>query len=359
VSRFSQINVFDTIYDNQTWTCNVETSPTKTILDDFNDAITNISGLVNKKCTFVSYNNCCDICCEAQYGCYDYLSYFDAKKLRNCVISRLATIQELKSYRDVSVKSFKNDQKSTNNYAFSLDEKKDGLEIFISGILFKDKLYVDAFDIDKFLLALNKTLNKIKGLEFAGIIISTWHANVDGAYIGIDDATYHGNKYLTFINAINLRDSIISVIASINEIDDSNIDVEIKTAIKDNIASSSEPKLFEYTPNDSISIALNNFTWNGCSWLSSPDSALTIINKIFCSIEDLSFSGIQVVSKINKIGVDMTISVDRAVYKNRTYLVTDDIDKLKINILSAFVTSEYRESLKFKEITVGMIKSVS
>jgi hypothetical protein len=356
---FSQIDVFETVYDNQAWICSVETLPAKNILDDFNDAITSISGLSKKRSTFISYDNCYDIYCEAQYGCHDYLSYFDAKKLRSCVISKLATIQELKSYKDVSVKSFKNDLKSTNNYSFSLDEKKDGLEIFISGILFKNSSYIDAFDIDDFLFVLNKALNKVQGLEFAGIVVSTWHANVDGLSIGIDDATYHGNKHLTFINATALRDSIISVIATINEIDDSDIDVEIKTSLKDNMLSSSEPKLYEYTPNDSIRINLNNFTWNDCSWISAPESSLTIINKIFSSIQDLSFFGIQITSKINKIGTDMMISVDRAIYKNRTYLTEDDAVNLKINVLSAFVTSEYRESLKFKEITVGTIKSVS
>lgn len=241
-----QINISDTVYDNSTWLYETRVGTHNDVLDaieDLNTGFEAISGLT-KEGSLVSSSDTSgadNMQWEAQnpiYGGSSYLSHSNATTLRDDVVTQLAAITNLQTYKDVIVRSYRTDMISSSGYTPWTGSVKEGLEVFVSGILYKSSSYVEPVDVDTLLSGINSAFDSISGLEFAGILVSTWHGSSDGIFIGIDDATYNGNKYLSLPNAITLRNAIFSAMATVADVDDTNIEVEVRIAKKDGQASS-------------------------------------------------------------------------------------------------------------------------
>jgi hypothetical protein len=241
-----QINITDSVYDNSTWLYETKTGTHNDVLDaieDLNTAFETVSGLT-KEGSLVSSSDTSgsdNMQWEAQnpvYGGSSYLSSTNSTSLRNDVITQLAAITNLQSYKDVAVRSYRNDLISSDGYTFGSCDPKEGLEIFVTNVLYKGSSYVEPADVDTLLADVNAAFDNIVGLEFSGIVVSTWHSSSNGIFIGSDDSSYNGVKYLTLANAITLRNAVISAMATITDIDDTNIEVEIRVAKKDAQASS-------------------------------------------------------------------------------------------------------------------------
>jgi hypothetical protein len=241
-----QINISDVVYDNSTWLYEIKTGTHNDALDaieDFNTALEAISGLVKEGALLNSSDTSGtdNMQWEAQnpvYGSASYISQTNATTLRNNLITQLAAITNLQSYKDVAVRSYRNDLISSDGYSFGTGEDNEGLEVFVSGLLFKNSSYVEPADVDTLLAGINAAFDNITGLEFAGIVVSTWHAGSDGIFVGVDDASYNGTKYLSLPNATTLRNAIFTAIATITDVDETNAEVEVRVARKDNQASS-------------------------------------------------------------------------------------------------------------------------
>jgi hypothetical protein len=241
-----QINLTDTVYDNSTWLYEIKTGTHNDALDaleDLNTAFENVTGLVKEGCLLFSMDTSSidNMQWEAQnpvYGGSSYLSHSNATTLRNDVITQLASIINLQTYKDVAVRSYRNDMISSDGYVFGTGEENEGLEIFVSGVLYKNASYVEPVDVDTLLAAINSAFDNITGLEFAGIVVSTWHGSSDGIFIGVDDATFNGIKFISMPNAITLRNAVFSAIATVQDVDDTNADVEIRVGKKDGQVSS-------------------------------------------------------------------------------------------------------------------------
>jgi len=241
-----QINISDTLYNNATWLYEVLSGDNNDVLDaisNLNGAFQNVVGLTTEGALIASNDTSGtdNMQWEAQnpvYGNSSYLARSNAVTLRNDVITQLATISNLQSYRDVVVRSYRNSQVSSDSYVFGAGNDDEGLEIFVSNVLYKSSAYVEPADIDTLLTDIKTAFDNITGLEFSGIVISTWHASSDGIFIGVDDATYNSTKYLTFANATTLRNSILTAIATVTNLDETNAEVEIRISKKDNLASS-------------------------------------------------------------------------------------------------------------------------
>jgi hypothetical protein len=236
-----QISLMDATYDNTTWLYQVlmgAHNDTVDALTDFSYALNAVVGLV-KKGTRISSSDTSgsdNMQWEVQdpiYGGSIYLSSADAITLRKNIITQVATITTLQAYRDVAIRSYRNDLQQSDNYAYSASGKT-GLEIFVSNFTYKSSYYVEPTDINALLSSVNDALDSIAGLEFAGVVISTFKASTDGIFMGIDDASYNGKKYLSISNATTLRNAIIGAIATVSDINDDNLQVEVIIAQKDN-----------------------------------------------------------------------------------------------------------------------------
>jgi hypothetical protein len=239
-----QINVADVVYDNSTWLYSFLSGAHNDINDaliDFNAVLGNIVGLTRKgaRISSTDTSGSDNMQWEVQdpvYSGNSYLSSSDAITLRNSLITQLVTIGSLQNYKDVYVRSYRNDLQHSTNYSYGVSNTN-GLEIFISGIVYNSQTYLEPSDTDTFLSSFNTAFDTISGLEYAGIVVSTWKSTTDGIFIGIDDASYNGLKYLMFTDAATLRSAIINAIATISGVNDENIEVEVRIAKKDNIPS--------------------------------------------------------------------------------------------------------------------------
>jgi hypothetical protein len=241
-----QVNISDTVYNNSTWLYEILPGVHNDALDaieDLNTAFENISGFTKEGSliAFTDTSGADNMQWEAQnpiYGGVSYLSHSNAVTLRSDVITQLASIINLQGYKDVSVRSYRNDLISSDGYSYGTGDSSEGLEVFISNVIYKNSSYIEPADIDTLLSGVNSAFDNVVGLEFSGIVISTWHAGSDGIFIGVDDTTYNGVKYLSLANAIILRNAIFSAIATVTDVDDSNVEVEVRIAKKDGQASS-------------------------------------------------------------------------------------------------------------------------
>jgi hypothetical protein len=205
------------------------------VISDFNSVVENINGLTKAGISISFADNVMQL--EIQnpvYGATTYLTEANAINLRNNFIMQIATIKNFQSYKDIVIRSYRNDLQASDRYITGIN---DGLEIFIFKCKFQSLCYVEPSNIDILLSRVNNALDAIPGLEFAGIVASSSKATNDDLFIGIDDATFNGNKYLTLLQATTLRNSVINAMASVNELDDTNIEVEIKISKNDNQAS--------------------------------------------------------------------------------------------------------------------------
>ena len=235
-----QVNIADVTYNNVNWLYENQSGTHNDINDalvDFNTAIQAVSGLTSEGVLIseADTSSVANMQWETRnpvYGGASYLTHADATTLRTNVITQLALIpQYLQNYKDVSVRSYRNDLTRSDGYTYSAGGVS-GLEIFISNILYKSSSYVEPTQINWMMSSINNALDTIAGLEFAGIVASTWHASSDGLFVGVDDASYNGVKYLSITNAQALRTAVMNAIATITDVDDTNIEVEIKIAKK-------------------------------------------------------------------------------------------------------------------------------
>lgn len=241
-----QIGISDVIYNNSTWLYETITNNNNDAIDALealNTAFENIPGLTKKgsliRCSDTSGTD--NMQWEIQgptYGGESFISHSNAQTLRNNLITQMASITNLQSYKDISIRSYRNDMVSSDNYIFSNEKSDEGLEIFVSNIFYKNSSYIEVIDIDTLLSDVNNAFDNINGFEFAGIVISTWHAGNDGIFIGVDSASYFGNKYISLANAQTLRNEIFTAIATITDLDETSAEVEIKIGKRDNQASS-------------------------------------------------------------------------------------------------------------------------
>lgn len=235
-----QIGIIDTVYNNQTWLYESLDSANNDLfdaLDALNTAFENIAGLIKDGALIAStdtsgYDNMQWSGLNPVYGGASYITSANATTLRNAVVTQVAAITNLNSYRDVAIRSYRNDLQASDGYSY-LGAQPEGLEIFISGCKFQNVEYVEPSNVDTLLLRINNALDGIANLEFAGIVTSSTRAAVDNLFMGADDTTYGGNKYLSLTNATTLRTAILNAMAAVSELDDTNIDVEIKISKND------------------------------------------------------------------------------------------------------------------------------
>jgi len=240
-----QINVVDAVYNSLTWLPESVSGAGNDIvdaLDDFNSALENVTGLTKTgaRISSVDTSGVDNMQWEAQdpeYSGSFYISSSDATTLRNDVITQLATISSLNTYKDVAVRSYRNDLQASDGYAYGTGSADEGLEAFITGVTFKTVYYQSDSDMTLLLSRVNDALDSISGFEFAGIVGSSSRGSSDHLFLGIDDATYNGNKYLSLANTTTLRNAIISAMATVTDLDDTNIEVEVRISKKDNQSS--------------------------------------------------------------------------------------------------------------------------
>jgi len=241
-----QINICDVVYNDSTWLYESQPGSHNDALDaieDLNAVFEDIVGLTKEGILLSSSDSSGtdNMQWEAQnpiYGGQSYLTHSNATSLRSSIITQLATIMNLQTYKDVYVRSYRNDMVSSTNYVPGASTKGEGLEIYISNIFYKNSSYIEPDVVDALLSDLNNAFDNIVGLEFAGVVVSTWKSELDGIFIGVDDVTYNGTKFLSFVSASNLRNEVLNAIATITDLDDSFAEVEIRVAKKDSIASS-------------------------------------------------------------------------------------------------------------------------
>ena len=241
-----QINVSDVTYDNTTWLYEMQFGSHNDILDaleDFNIALESISGLTKEGTLIASVDTSGtdNMNWDAQnpvYGGSSYISHSNATTLRSDVITQLAGITSMQAYKDVMVRSYRNDLTSSDNYIYGTGDPHEGLEIFVSNLLYKSGSYVEPADVDTLLAGINAAFDTISGLEFSGIVVSTWHGSNDGIFVGVDDASYNGSKYLTLSSAQSLRNAVLNAIAMVTDVDEANAEVEVRIAKKDTQVSS-------------------------------------------------------------------------------------------------------------------------
>lgn len=241
-----QISISDVIYNNTTWlyeTIENNNNDTLDALAALNTVFENVSGLTKEGSLLHSSDTsgADNMQWEIQnptYGGESFISHSNAQTLRNNLITQIATIINLQSYKDISVRSYRNDMISSDNYVYSNENANEGLEIFVSNIFYKNSSYIEVSDVDILLSDINNAFDNINGLEFAGIVVSTWHAGNDGIFIGVDNATYFSNKYISLQNAQTLRNEIFTAISTITDLDETSAEVEIRVGKKDNQASS-------------------------------------------------------------------------------------------------------------------------
>lgn len=240
-----QLQVVDTIYNDQVWLYELLSGPSNDVydaLEDFNTALENIVGLTKEGVVVLStdtsgYDNMQWETRNPVYGGANYLTGINATNLRNDTITQLATITNLQGYKDVAIRSYRNDLIDSDGYSFGTGDQSEGLEIFVSGCKFQTVEYVEPSNIDTLLSRVNDALDTIAGLEFSGIVSSSTRATVDNLFIGVDDTTFNGNKYLSLANATTIRNAIINALSSVTDLDTTTMEVEIRISKKDNLAS--------------------------------------------------------------------------------------------------------------------------
>lgn len=236
-----QMQVIDVVYNNSTWLPETAPGPGNDVNDAIQDligAMDNITGLTYTGARVASTDTSAidNMQWEGQtpvYGGAKYLTGANATTLRNNFITQLATITSLNTYDDAVVHSYRNDLQASDGYSFATGNANEGLECFISGCSFQSVKYVEPTNIDTLLSRVNDALDTISGLEFAGIVASCTKGANDNLFIGIDDATYNGNKYLPLTSATTLRNAIISALQSVSELDTTGIDVEVRVSDND------------------------------------------------------------------------------------------------------------------------------
>jgi len=241
-----QLQISDAVYASSTW-LPLELSgagnDVQEALADFNTALLAVSGLTQEGEVVSSTDtsgtdNMQWECKNPVYGGVKYLTETNAATLRSDVITQIAAVTNLNSYKDVMVRSYRNDLQQSDAYAYGSGASDEGLEIFVTGCLFLTAAYVEPANIDTLLSSVNNAIDSISGLEFAGIVSSSTKAFADQIFIGVDDAIYNGSKYLSLVNATSLRNAVISVLQSVSDLDTSNMEVEIKIGKRDNVHSS-------------------------------------------------------------------------------------------------------------------------
>jgi hypothetical protein len=241
-----QLQVSDVVYNNTTWLPESSVSEHTDVydaLEDFNTAMEAISGLVKDGAVIQSTDTSGSDNMQMEgknpvYGGLKYIASTDASTLRTNMIAQLVAISAyLNSYKDVMVRSYRNDLQASDGYMFGTGADNEGLEIYISGCKFLTALYVEPDNIDLFLSRINNALDSIANLEFSGIVASSTKAFTDQIFIGVDDASYTGLKYIDLTNATTLRNAVINALQSVTDLDTSLMEVEIRVARKDNLSS--------------------------------------------------------------------------------------------------------------------------
>ena len=168
------------------------------------------------------------------YGNERYISHTNAVNLYTDLMAQFVGQLPTTTFTDIAVRSYRNDLTASDSYIYGTGDPHEGLEIYISNCLYRTTGYVEPTYIDEILSRVNDAIDSISGLEFAGIVVSSTHlTGSDGIYIGVDDATYNGQKYLTIANASALRSAVLNVMSSVTDLDDTNIEVEIRIGKKD------------------------------------------------------------------------------------------------------------------------------
>lgn len=245
-----QIDLTNCVYDNKRWLPPLTSSnqDATQALKDFKSVLDAVPGLTYSsaklKSTDTSNTNDMNFTVvNPIYGGNKYLSFLDATTLRNVIISEIANVsqrisQHLNTYDDVVVRSYRSDQSPSSSYT-PYTGTSEGLEIFVSGIIYSTKSYLEPTEVDAALLDFNTTLDGISDLEFGGLRLSSVKdSNIAEMFIGIENATYLGKKYLTLLEAVAIRNAILNSLASMSNVDDSNVDVHIIVAKGDGQPSS-------------------------------------------------------------------------------------------------------------------------
>ena len=232
---------YDNIYRDGVWLRDNDRNASDDAIDAMNDLkniLSGISGLIYQG-VFVSSTNTVAteemqfVSREAKYGSEVFLTLAQATQLRSTIMTNLVG-SVITAYKDIFVRSTRNDNTPSSLY-FGHIVSLDGLEIYVFDITYKTKVYLDPSgtdNMDDFLAEINTNIDTISGLEYGAVVGSSSKGAINQLFFGLDDAIYNGSKYLTPIQIVNLRNAIINVLDSINNIN-SYGEVVVITSRKD------------------------------------------------------------------------------------------------------------------------------
>jgi len=143
------------------------------------------------------------------YNNLQYLNEIDAENLRSIIIDQLANISKLETFKDIKIISSRDDLNSTYSYTYS--ESNDGLQIFIHGIVYHSKTYLEVTgsnNVDNLLDELNTAFDSVNLLEFAGVIVASEKSNSTALFAATTATKYDNKKYLNAIETGQLKTDI-------------------------------------------------------------------------------------------------------------------------------------------------------
>lgn len=228
-----QANISSMVYDTRTWLNRTGDDNVQHVGSTYHEYISGITNLIVKAtssvCSITVAQTILGLSFEdLEYNSNRYLTSTDSGSLRDAIISIVNNDPLVNSYADVSVHSWRMDDQKSEGYT-THGTTLDGLEIFIHGISYHDMTYLEpsgANNVDTFLAEVNDALDTIPGLEFAGVnAVSSVNRNPGFVFVGLNDATYNGNKYLSSTAASTLKGLVETALDSINQLIYDNVQI--------------------------------------------------------------------------------------------------------------------------------------
>jgi len=166
------------------------------------------------------------------YNNLQYLTETDASSLRSIISIQLGNIAKLDTFKDIKIISTRDDLNSTGGYVYS--ESNDGLQIFIHGITYYSKTYLNPTgvnNVDDLLEELNTAFDAVNLLEFAGVIVASEKSSITSLFTATTATKYDGKKYLNAIETGQLKTDIETQLDNISNF--TYEDVQIITSRND------------------------------------------------------------------------------------------------------------------------------
>lgn len=178
---------------------------------------------------------------DSSYLSKSYLTAAEAQTLASAVATKVNGIASLTLNGEALASSLRDDGTPSDSFVAGAGSAQEGLEIYVFSCIYKSQTYLPPSGVDNasnFLTLINDTLDTIAGLEYSSIIsVSSCDENGNTRiFVGVSQATYSGNKYLSSVQANNLKTAIENALDSIGS-DVTYGSVQIRCAKHDNTPS--------------------------------------------------------------------------------------------------------------------------